>query len=510
MIKLENAVARSASLGYRLSCDCWQDGHYTFYRNAVPFSFYTGHVYADQLAQFFVAYAEQYPKDAYFVYELGAGTGMLSKHFLDRLRVRSADLYGKTTVFISDSSGDLIRDLEASQFFKGHEGRYQIAVMDALAPQFSEPADVTFFSNLIDSTPAHHFEVVGDDIFELFVETHIEDDAVIMDGAVYPPVSYVGEEILPLLATEDTGQQFAVRTQLGSLIREDYSRIGLTASGLSEARIQRVREIVKANNLGDGAFFNVHFEAMEALQSILDQSTDSAAVVMSDFGFFTKNVGDSASDLTKRYTNHLFTSVYFDLFRLSELSFSTRGLEKQSETLILFKGDDAKPIQACCDGIFESPQQTIQMIDSIAELNGTEDLQAFQDILKQLPKLCQLNISFMAHCLSYHLSSGHVDLVRLLSKHFIELYQDLSLMGYYFQGVCALMTQDNELARDSFLKTLAISDGQFHHSYIHLAQLAEATGQTEDVVYYYKQLLKFGGVNDKKMALEQLRTRISV
>ena len=41
-IKLQEPVSRASSLGFQLSCDCWQDGHYTFYRNAVPFSFYTG------------------------------------------------------------------------------------------------------------------------------------------------------------------------------------------------------------------------------------------------------------------------------------------------------------------------------------------------------------------------------------------------------------------------------------------------------------------------------------
>lgn len=507
-IKLQDAVSRPETVSYGLSCSAWQDGHYTFYRNAVPFSFYTGHVYADQLARFFVGYAARYPKESYYIYELGAGTGMLSKHVLDRIRLHSKPLYEKTFVGISDSSVDLIRDLERSRFFAGHEGRYRIEVMDALQPSFSDPADLVFFSNLIDSTPCHHFEVVDGKAVELFIETTVPDIASIVDGSTLPPKTYSGTDILNLMDAPNQDQAFAIRTQLGVLLDEHMHRVPLSESGLTSAEIEKVQGILEAQKLQDGDMFNVHFEALEAVESMLNQSADTGVVILSDFGFYRKNIARETSDLSKRYNNHFFTSVFFDLFYLTANTFSTMGLEKQSETVALFKDSSAASLRASCRTLFEPPNATIATIDSIAKLNGTEDLEKFQQILKSLPKLCHINISFMTYCLSYHLSSGHVDLVKLLATQMIELYGDLAIMGYYFRGVILMVTQDFSGAKESFEKLLEITNGQFYQAYAHLAQMAEGAGEDETAVDYYQKLLHFGATEDKKAALEALGGRV--
>ena len=116
-IKLQNATPRPQSLAYQLSCSAWQDGIYSFYRNAVPFSYTTGHEYAHQLVQLFIEICRTCPLDTYHIYELGAGTGLLSKHFLDILQKSSPDLYTKTIVHITDDSTQLISELQTQLFF---------------------------------------------------------------------------------------------------------------------------------------------------------------------------------------------------------------------------------------------------------------------------------------------------------------------------------------------------------------------------------------------------------
>ena len=56
-----------------------------------------------------------------------------------------------------------------------------------------------------------------------------------------------------------------------------------------------------------------------------------------------------------------------------------------------------------------------------------------------------------------------------------------------------------------FQRTLDYSEGQFHHSYVHLAQMAKLENHPEDEITALLQFLKYSGIRDKTKANNLLK-----
>ena len=165
-----------------MSCAAWSDSPYTFFRNSVPFSYYTGLSYATKLVTIYIQLCQSTPKEQYFVYELGAGTGLLSKHFLDVLAIQNPEIYTKTMVILSDSWEKSQDYLPLNSVFSKHLDHLRFETMDCLNPQFEYSPFFIFFSNLIDSTPVEHIYIESGTPYALYVETQIPNTAYILDN----------------------------------------------------------------------------------------------------------------------------------------------------------------------------------------------------------------------------------------------------------------------------------------------------------------------------------------
>lgn len=119
------------------------------------------------------------------VLELGPGLGLFARYFLDGVRrlcrERGLDYYERLTYVAGDRSERMLADLCRRGVFANHPGRYELRVIDALAPSDwlqhdstipeSRPFRAVFLNYLLDSLPATVLKIDGDVVKQLYVKT---------------------------------------------------------------------------------------------------------------------------------------------------------------------------------------------------------------------------------------------------------------------------------------------------------------------------------------------------
>jgi tetratricopeptide (TPR) repeat protein len=134
-----------------------------------------------------------------YVFELGAGSGLFAKLFLDQLRDRSraegTDHYRRTKYLVGDYSAGLLDDTRASGVFADHEDRVERVHLPAkgLRPALAQAAPQTVgtiravhANYLLDSLPFTILSIYEGDLFELRIRTRLCEDATHPAGAPPP------------------------------------------------------------------------------------------------------------------------------------------------------------------------------------------------------------------------------------------------------------------------------------------------------------------------------------
>lgn len=134
-----------------------------------------------------------------FVLELGAGSGLFAKLFLDQLRDRSralgTDDYQRTRYLIGDHSVSLLEDTRRSGVFADHEERVQRihlptsglrTALAQAAPDAVGAIRAVHANYLLDSLPFTILSSHEGNLFELRIRTRLRQDAVHPQGAPLP------------------------------------------------------------------------------------------------------------------------------------------------------------------------------------------------------------------------------------------------------------------------------------------------------------------------------------
>jgi tetratricopeptide (TPR) repeat protein len=135
-----------------------------------------------------------------YVLELGAGSGLFAKLFLDQLRDRSheqgTDDYARTTYIVADKSPGLLDDTRSSGVFAEHEDRVlrvdleTLALRDALRlakPEAVGTIRAVHANYLLDSLPFTILSTCDTGLFELQVRTRLRE-AASEDSLAAPPL----------------------------------------------------------------------------------------------------------------------------------------------------------------------------------------------------------------------------------------------------------------------------------------------------------------------------------
>jgi Flp pilus assembly protein TadD len=126
-----------------------------------------------------------------YVLELGVGTGLFAKLFLDQLKARSIDEqtsdYERTTYLVVDNSPGLLDDTRTSGVFSEHEERVvrlnlpSHGLCEALAsalPQALGKVRAVHANYVLDSLPFTILSLSAQGLFELRIQTYLNEDFV--------------------------------------------------------------------------------------------------------------------------------------------------------------------------------------------------------------------------------------------------------------------------------------------------------------------------------------------
>jgi tetratricopeptide (TPR) repeat protein len=159
-VPLEEFSPLPRCLEWRLSREYWNlRGPTAFFGGDVPYAAINDGRLSADAAQLLAEIRSSPNPGPVRVLEVGGGSGLFAKLFLDELRILSPSLYDATTYFWTDASPVMIRQAEADDVFADHAGRVQTRLlpvpgMAALGAEAQEGFDLIIANYLLDNLPA--------------------------------------------------------------------------------------------------------------------------------------------------------------------------------------------------------------------------------------------------------------------------------------------------------------------------------------------------------------------
>lgn len=185
--------------------------------DGVPFGSTSDGALSYDAASLFLSYALSKPdSETFHLLEVGAGTGLFAKLFLDFLKENAPEVYNRTLFLVTDGSEKLIDDQERVDLFSAHKTRVTLAPfladkdwrdVDCVNSFLGEKSgfDAIFMTYLLASVAFDILAVSNTDIWQMIGATHIEKDHVSMETSASafagPDGGYAGNlnEIAPFL-----------------------------------------------------------------------------------------------------------------------------------------------------------------------------------------------------------------------------------------------------------------------------------------------------------------------
>ena len=388
----------------------------------------------------------------------------LSKHFLDVLAIQNPEIYTKTMVILSDFWEKSQDYLPLNSVFSKHLDHLRFETMDCLNPQFEYSPFFIFFSNLIDSTPVEHIYIESGTPYALYVETQIPNTAYILDNLQKTPHRFSARAIQNTIENKQylssKELNFLFRTQLGSQLTELYHRIPLHESELTKKEQAFITHLISRHDLNTTGYFNVHLDMIHAFNMYYERLNDGGAIIFSDFGFFNHTLPKEDALLMKRYGNHHFSSVFFDLFMDFPQILKTNIQDYSSETIGIFKG--IIPNKLDFESEFQSPQALSFFSDAVTSDKTPHDIHTFKTLLSRLPKSDNYNYSILVQSIYSHLQEGHVELAKLCCDLGLDIYKEFGLSFLTLKGAVLFQLGEYDEARSVLNYALCISKGQCH------------------------------------------------
>lgn len=201
------------------------------------------------------------------ILELGSGTGVFARLFLDRLRDIAPKVYARTVYVATDMSKSVLAEREEYAILDGHEGHVESRQLDA-GRDWQEPGsiDAVFGTYILDSLPFDLLSVKDDQTWRKEVRTVIGDE----DGAYK-------DELRRVLDTGDAGQ-LAEWSWIGP-------RLGLQARHVPVERSSLVHESSLPRSTGGNMLPFVHCHgALDCLDNCRRVLRPGGVAVFTDYG----------------------------------------------------------------------------------------------------------------------------------------------------------------------------------------------------------------------------------
>ena len=142
----------------RIARAAWvESGLEVFLRLDVPYGATSSGRLSTDAVQLLLKSAPKRGAQPYRFLEIGAGSGLFAKLFLDALKTQAPEIYADCEYVVTDGNQKMLDSQEAHGIFAAHKGRVTTQLYDASATwpaEFSAGFDAIFASYILDSLPA--------------------------------------------------------------------------------------------------------------------------------------------------------------------------------------------------------------------------------------------------------------------------------------------------------------------------------------------------------------------
>lgn len=306
---LENAISRISNISQKITEYAWSMGVSVFYLEGIPFSFFSGKWFADESVNIFNQVVSQIQeKSDYCLLEVGAGNGLFSKHFLDRLKKKNNDLYHHTTVVVSDYAESAINNLIAADLYKDHAEKVSFNVGDISNPEMlpKNTYDVITLIYVLDSLPTQHYRVKDGVLSEIKITTTLDKNFVAINTQSHPFSLLSYRDILAMYKNKDIKKLWFYSHQIKKFIEEDYDYVQVDDGKHSNL----ISEFVRTLDPDKTHYFNISHIGISALINIADRLPPGGCLLINEVGVHATE--DSLpEELVSRYGCMMFYPVCF-------------------------------------------------------------------------------------------------------------------------------------------------------------------------------------------------------
>ena len=481
-IVIQGPATRAESVRAKLAELAWEEGLSAFVSNSVPFSFSSGRVLANGIAEVLSELAQG--SDDLKVMELGAGIGYLSAFCLDALERDDPDGYAKATFVVTDSAESLIRDAQTCGVLNRHGDHAEFRVSDLRDHESiqSHTPRVLLLSYLIDAIPPRHLERKVDGVHSARIETQIPSDLEVYDCDAWPPDVLDAKEIAERLANPGERLTPALARKLVTDLSESWSW-----------------SLDDEDTVTDGVVLNGRQREIQSLLDLMVGMPEDCAIVVTDFGYVSSEEIE-LNEIMTEYGLCAFWAVAFDeiasLAKSRGISVALHaGEEGETHTILLYRGERWGAVETAFRAGFEDmvsdrPRFVLYNLEEDATIDDIRE--AVEKIEGTMPIEDIESYGNLARFAHLFLQFGDVEAATRYAERCVELFPEVAAPEMSILGSAAGRNGDLAAAEVLFRRAVEVAPG---HPASHLG-LSGVYRARQDWPRYFEAIRNYMRVED--------------
>lgn len=278
-IALEDFAPLPRCLEWRLSRAFWNvRGPAAFFGGEVPYAAINDGRLSADAARLFAEICGGEPPRPLRVLEVGGGSGLFARFFLDELRLRSPALYAATTYVWTDASPAMVNSAAEFGVFAEHSGRVHAQVVPvpglaALGAEAEAGFDLIIANYLLDNLPATLLRISNGVTEELEIRATLRADL---------PATRLGGH---------TAREWAERLRRGEALEAElvelYPMFSLECRHRPvDRRVFKFEKLIPESSPAAVLRWSHHEAAWTWLQEVLPHLRPGGGVLVNDYGHF--------------------------------------------------------------------------------------------------------------------------------------------------------------------------------------------------------------------------------